>query len=60
MFPARAPSNISADLATLGVGPSEGRDAGTQAGFQLALLASTLFISVVGGLITGMVYILMY
>ena len=40
MFPARAANNGN-------------RHAGTQAGFQLALLASTLAISIFGGLLTG-------
>ena len=57
-FPARAPRNISPEqhpeLAVLGIDPGEGRSAGTQAGFQLALLVSTLAISIIGGLITGM------
>jgi len=36
-----------------GVDPGEGRHAGTQAGYQLALLAVTLGISILGGLLTG-------
>ena len=36
------------------------RHAGTQAGFQLALLASTLGISILGGLLTGEYTVLAY
>ena len=50
VFPARAPEN-----ATLLEGVEDGlaRDAGMQAGYQLALLLATLFISIIGGLLTG-------
>ncbi len=53
VFPARTPSANVTELAGLGISPSVGRHAGTQAGYQLALLASTLTISIVGGLLTG-------
>ena len=54
IFPARAPETITNnELLVLGIEPGEGRSAGTQAGFQLALLVSTLAISIIGGLITG-------
>jgi len=36
-----------------GVDPGEGRHAGIQAGYQLALLVVTLGISILGGLLTG-------
>lgn len=58
MFPARAPSNIGPEnfnLTLLGVEPGEDRHAGTQAGYQLALLVTTLAVSILGGLITGKV-----
>ena len=53
VFPARTPSANVTEFSGLGISPSVGRDAGTQAGFQLALLASTLTISIAGGLLTG-------
>ena len=56
MFPARAPlsaDNITATQHLLGVETGENRHAGTQAGFQLALLGTTLAVSLVGGLLTG-------
>ena len=56
IFPERAPSNASlltVDEVLLGVEAGSGRHAGTQAGFQLALLVTTLVISVLGGLLTG-------
>ena len=55
-FPARAPTD-EADIdqtgLLLGFETGKGRSAGQQAGYQLALLASTLAIFIVGGLITG-------
>ena len=59
VFPERAPSNASeltADAVLLGVEPGSDRHAGTQAGYQLALLVTTLAISIVGGLLTGKDY----
>ncbi len=60
VFPARAPSNFTAispaELAQyqmLGISEGQGRHAGMQAGFQLALLVTTLAMSIVGGLLTG-------
>lgn len=56
VFPARAPSNsseLTPEQLLLGVSPGEGRHGGTQAGFQLALLVTTLAISLGGGLLTG-------
>ena len=53
VFPARAPSNLTVDEILLGIEPGDGRTAGEQAGYQLALLASTLFIAGTGGLFTG-------
>ena len=54
VFPARAPSeNLTEVEILLGIEPGEGRSAAQQAGFQLALLASTLFLAIVGGLLTG-------
>ena len=56
----RAPVNQSDEyirlethLKTMEVEPSEGRTAGAQAGFQLAALAVTIIISLVGGALTG-------
>ena len=56
VFPARAPtsaSELTAAQVGLGVGTGEGRSAAVQAGYQLACLATTLAIAIVGGLITG-------
>jgi len=54
VFPARAPTtNLTTEQQLLGIEPGEGRHAGTQSGYQLALLTSTLAISVFGGLLTG-------
>ena len=56
VFPERAPSNASeltADEKLLGVEPGSDRHAGMQAGYQLALLVTTLAVSIVGGLLTG-------
>ena len=54
VFPARAPSeNLTEVEILLGIEPGEGRSAVQQAGFQLALLASTLVLAIVGGLLTG-------
>ena len=56
VFPARAP-NKEVDLGheglLLGYETGHGRSSGEQAGFQLALLVSTLVIAITGGLITG-------
>lgn len=57
VFPARAPSeNLTEVEILLGIEPGEGRSAGQQAGFQLALLTSTLVLAIVGGLLTGQSY----
>ena len=57
VFPARAPSKNLTDVEMLlGIEPGEGRSAAQQAGFQLALLASTLVLAIVGGLLTGQSY----
>lgn len=54
VFPARAPSeNLSDEELILGIEPGEGRSAAQQAGFQLALLSSTLLLAIIGGLLTG-------
>ncbi|CAI8034311.1 Ammonium transporter Rh type B-B [Geodia barretti] len=56
VFPARAPSSegeLTLAQAGLGVGTGDGRSAGEQAGYQLACLATTLAIAIIGGLITG-------
>ena len=54
VFPARAPSsNLTVEETLLGIETGEGRTAGEQAGYQLALLASTLFIAGIGGIFTG-------
>ena len=56
VFPARAPSNITQltpEQVQMGVVTGEGRNAWTQAGFQLALLGVTLAVSIFGGLLTG-------
>ena len=56
IFPDRAPSNASVltpDEILLGVDPGADRHAGTQAGYQLALLVTTLLVSILGGLLTG-------
>ena len=60
VFAARAPESINGtdcgltdtEIA-LGVECGDGRSAPEQAGYQLALLASTLCIAIIGGLITG-------
>ena len=44
---------LTADQLALGIEDGEGRHAGTQAGYQLALLTCTLGIAIFGGLITG-------
>ena len=56
VFPARAPSNITQltpEQVQMGIEMGEGRNAMTQAGFQLALLGVTLGVSIFGGLFTG-------
>ena len=54
VFPARAPTENLTDVEILlGIEPEEDRSAAQQAGFQLALLASTLVLAIVGGLLTG-------
>lgn len=56
MFPARAPefeTELTMEQQLLGIEPGEGRHAGSQAGFQLALLFSSIFIAILGGLLTG-------
>ena len=60
VFPARVPEGqnatdcgLSHAEQALGVECGDGRTAGEQAGYQLALLFCTLFISIVGGLVTG-------
>ena len=60
MFPARAPEGsnpkdcgLTDTEKLLEVECGDGRPADEQAGYQLALLCSTLFISIVGGMITG-------
>ena len=56
VFPARAPSNttqLTSEQIELGIEPGENRHAGIQAGYQLALLGSTLIVSILGGLLTG-------
>ena len=58
VFRARAPANLTTQEILLGLEPGNGRTAAVQAGFQLALLASTLLISIVGGIITGKGYAL--
>ena len=60
MFPARAPSSegeLTLAQAGLGVGTGDGRSAGVQAGYQLACLATTLAIAIIGGLITGELHV---
>ena len=60
MFPARAPEGnnvtdcgLTSTEVALGVECGDGRSASEQAGYQLALLASTLCIAIIGGLISG-------
>ena len=56
VFPARAPSDsndLTPSQLSLGIEAGEGRSAGTQAGYQLACLATTLALAIGGGLITG-------
>ena len=60
MFPARAPEGHNATLCglslaeeKLGVECGDGHSTGEQAGYQLALLCCTLFIAIIGGLVTG-------
>ena len=61
VFPARAPESVNTTTdctltkteISLGVECGDGRSAGEQAGFQLALLVCTLFISIIGGIVTG-------
>ena len=60
MFPARAPEGHNVTLCGLSdaeialkVECGDGRSAGEQAGYQLALLCCTLFIAIIGGLVTG-------
>ncbi len=56
VFPARASSkevDLGHEGLLLGFETGHGRSSGEQAGFQLALLVSTLVIAIVGGLITG-------
>ena len=54
MFPERAPGNITAQQILLGIEPGSGRSAIEQAAYQLALLASTLLVAIIGGLVSGM------
>ena len=57
VFPARAPTeNLTYVELLLGIEPGEGRSAAQQAGFQIALLASTLFLAIIGGLLTGQLH----
>ena len=59
VFPARAPSNmtqLTPEQVGMGVEAGEDRHAGTQAGYQLALLGSTLIVSILGGLLTGTMF----
>ena len=59
VFPARAPSeNLTNVEMLLGIEPGEGRSAAQQAGFQIALLASTLVLAIFGGYFTGELQIL--
>ena len=56
VFPARAPGNVSGltgEQILLGIEPGSERTAAVQAAYQLALLASTLMIAVIGGLLSG-------
>ena len=59
MFPARAPEGngthcgLTDTEVALKVECGDGRSSSEQAGYQLALLASTLFIAIIGGLISG-------
>ena len=59
VFPARAPEAINGTCAltpaevNLGVGCGDERSASEQFSFQLALLAITLCIAIIGGLISG-------
>ena len=60
VFPARAPEGHNATSCgltpvevSLGVECGDGRSGPEQAGYQLALLACTLTIAILGGLITG-------
>ena len=62
MFPARAPEGggrnstdcpLTDTEVDLGVECGDGRSAGEQAGYQLALLCCTLFIAIIGGIVTG-------
>lgn len=58
VFPARAASDaedLTPGQLALGVRPGDGRHAGIQAGYQLALLVVTLLVAVLGGLITGII-----
>ena len=53
VFPGRAPANVSGALEILNVQPGTGRTAGTQAGYQLAFMCSSVGISIFGGILTG-------
>ena len=59
MFPARAPGHNSTICGpntvevSLGVECGDGRSGPQQAGYQLALLACTLTIAILGGIVTG-------
>lgn len=55
VFPGRAPVNVSDSLAILNVQPGTGRTAGTQAGYQLAFMCSSVGISLFGGILTGFI-----
>jgi len=58
VFPARIPTDLSAESAEIKQAfkdPGDGRSAGMQAVFQLAALAVTLIIALVGGIITGFI-----
>ena len=60
MFPARAPEGdnaigcgLNSVEISLGVECGDGRSRSEQAGYQLALLACTLTIAIVGGIVAG-------
>eukprot|EP00731_Ephydatia_muelleri_P018239 Em0011g279a len=55
VFPGRAPANVSGALEILNVQPGTGRTAGTQAGYQLAFMCSSVGISIFGGILTGVI-----
>ena len=47
---------LTAEQMDLGIEVGKDRHAGTQAGYQLALLGSTLLVSILGGLLTGTLF----